>query len=316
MMNEKIHEINYLKAIFILLMVAFHLSYIGEKYPYAKELVYTFHMSGFLIISGFLTHIEKRVGRFLRDVGWIAVMYIVAEVPYAIASHFLPVYDALPELSPLAVARAVFVRPLGPYWYFHTLILCQLLYFLTFRLGRQAGMSTFSCLLLLGSLLFGVSHFLGLTSFSDSLYFLLGAGASLSGLPFTRLFRGSAWAILPLALLALFPANFDRGTLAGVAITYLTISLLLYLCGKMRPGWMTRALDFVGENTLPILLFSPLFTFLSKKALSLFLFDPTALCFMFVTVLITVGGCIAIAFCLDKANISPLLSGRKNLIRK
>lgn len=52
---QRIPEIDYLKCIFILLMVTFHLIYIGDNYPYAKQIVYTFHMPGFLLISGYLT---------------------------------------------------------------------------------------------------------------------------------------------------------------------------------------------------------------------------------------------------------------------
>ena len=54
-MESRVKEIDYLKCIFITLMIIFHLVYIGDKYPYAKQIVYTFHMSAFLIISGYLT---------------------------------------------------------------------------------------------------------------------------------------------------------------------------------------------------------------------------------------------------------------------
>ena len=50
-MESRVKEIDYLKCIFITLMIIFHLVYIGDKYPYAKQIVYTFHMSAFLIIS-------------------------------------------------------------------------------------------------------------------------------------------------------------------------------------------------------------------------------------------------------------------------
>lgn len=40
-------------------MVVFHLAYIGDEYPYVKQVVYTFHMPAFLIISGYLANIRK-----------------------------------------------------------------------------------------------------------------------------------------------------------------------------------------------------------------------------------------------------------------
>lgn len=68
-MESRVKEIDYLKCIFITLMIIFHLVYIGDKYPYAKQIVYTFHMSAFLIISGYLAiRGEKRcVSKFGRS---------------------------------------------------------------------------------------------------------------------------------------------------------------------------------------------------------------------------------------------------------
>ncbi len=38
-MESRVKEIDYLKCIFITLMIIFHLVYIGDKYPYAKQIV-------------------------------------------------------------------------------------------------------------------------------------------------------------------------------------------------------------------------------------------------------------------------------------
>ena len=64
-------------------------------------------------------------------------------------------------------------------------------------------------------------------NFSNALYFLIGMTVSQSGLRFTQVFRATTFAIVPFVILCCFPANLDRGTLAGVAITWLSISLLL-----------------------------------------------------------------------------------------
>ena len=65
-MEHRIKELDYLKSIFILLMIVFHLVYIGDKYPYIKQIVYTFHMSAFLIISGYLDNVQKDIKSFVR----------------------------------------------------------------------------------------------------------------------------------------------------------------------------------------------------------------------------------------------------------
>ena len=68
---QRIPEIDYLKCVLILLMVAFHLVYIGDNYPYAKQIVYTFHMPGFLLISGYLAQSMKDLRKGGRKVLWI-----------------------------------------------------------------------------------------------------------------------------------------------------------------------------------------------------------------------------------------------------
>ena len=42
--RQRIEELDFLKGVFIILMITFHLVYIGDSYPYAKQIVYTFHM--------------------------------------------------------------------------------------------------------------------------------------------------------------------------------------------------------------------------------------------------------------------------------
>lgn len=87
-MESRVKEIDYLKCIFITLMIIFHLVYIGDKYPYAKQIVYTFHMSAFLIISGYLANNRKDARSFLRKFLWIFIPYACMEAAYTVMSHF------------------------------------------------------------------------------------------------------------------------------------------------------------------------------------------------------------------------------------
>lgn len=57
-----IPQLDYLKGIFIILMILFHLVYIGDNYPYMKQVVYTFHMPVFLILSG-VCHRQEKAGK-------------------------------------------------------------------------------------------------------------------------------------------------------------------------------------------------------------------------------------------------------------
>lgn len=107
----------------------------------------------------------------------------------------------------------------------------------------------------------------------------------------------------------LFSANLDRGTLAGVAITWLSISLLLAAYGYL-PVQAKRLSFFIGRNTLVILLFSPIFTILSKAFLPVFAFDPTGMLFLVTATAFTLSGCMGMAWAMDKMHVSRFFFGR------
>lgn len=295
-MEHRIKELDYLKSILILLMVAFHLVYIGDKYPYIKQIVYTFHMPAFLIISGYLTNVQKDIKSFMRKLLWIFIPYLCLETGYVLMSHILPVRENVPEISSSILLHKIFIKPLGPYWYLHTLIICSLLYYLTFRYTR---MKTISQVILLGLGLFAVSYWGGIIVLANAIYFLAGVIIKQSKLPFIRIFQPSLLALVPMILLCCFPDNLNRGILAGITITYLAIIISLYAHSYLSKG-IRQCSYFIGRNTLVIFLFSPLFTILCKMFLPFLFFEPTGILFMIISVAITVSGCIVIAWSMDK----------------
>lgn len=303
--SGRMDEIDYLKCVCILLMVVFHLAYIGDKYPYAKLVVYTFHMPVFLLISGYLTHIGKPARQFLRKYLWIFIPYAVMETGYAVASSLLPVRQGLEELSLPAVVEALFVSPVGPYWYLHTLILCALLYYAVFRLVRGQTLTRF---IILGLCLYGLAR-LHLLAFANAAYFLGGCILAQSGVQLNRFFRPSLWAAAPLVLLCAVPENLSRGTLAGVLITYLAACLLLRLYPLLTP-LLRRGSLYIGRHTLAVLLFSPLFTMLAKGYLPLLAFDPTGMLFLATATALAVGGSFAIEQAIYRLGLSRYFFGK------
>lgn len=303
--SGRMDEIDYLKCVCILLMVVFHLAYIGDKYPYAKQVVYTFHMPVFLLISGYLTHIGKPARQFLRKYLWIFIPYAVMETGYAVASSLLPVRQGLEELSLPAVVEALFVSPVGPYWYLHTLILCALLYYAIFRLVRGQTLTRF---IILGLCLYGLAR-LHLLAFENAAYFLGGCILAQSGVQLNRFFRPSLWAAAPLVLLCAVPENLSRGTLAGVLITYLAACLLLRFYPLLTPS-LRRGSLYIGRHTLAVLLFSPLFTMLAKGYLPLLAFDPTGMLFLATATALAVGGSFAIEQAIYRLGLSRYFFGK------
>ena len=309
-MEHRIKELDYLKSILILLMVAFHLIYIGDKYPYIKQIVYTFHMPAFLIISGYLTNVQKDIRSFMKKLLWIFIPYLCMETGYVLMSHILPVRENVPEISSNILLHKIFIKPLGPYWYLHTLIICSLLYYLTFRYTR---MKTISQVILFGLGLFTASYWGGIIVFANAIYFLAGVIIKQSKLPFIRIFQPSLLALVPMILLCCFPDNLNRGVLAGITITYLAIIISLYAHNYLSKE-IKQCSYFIGRNTLVIFLFSPLFTILCKMFLPFLFFEPTGILFMIISVAITVSGCIVIAWSMDKLHFSRFFFGQNAIL--
>ena len=310
-MANRIYQLDYLKCVFIILMIVFHLAYIGDKYPYAKHIVYTFHMPAFLIISGYLVNVQKGGRQFLRSVFWIFIPYAIMETGYTVMSALLPVREKVSGITFSLLLNKIFIAPLGPYWYLHTLIICYLTYFVGYKICfRKNAVSLF---ILLGVCFWILSDWLKLLSLGNAFYFLIGILICQCRQYFTSIFQPSFWAILPFILLCCYPGNLNRFSLAGVAITYLFISFSLWGYCHI-PYRIKKIMHFIGSNTLPILLFSPIFTMLSKLMLPLFAFDSTGMCFLCVAVAFSLTGCLFIAQCMNKMKLSRWFCGRATML--
>ncbi len=304
--GSRIDELDYLKCIMIILMISFHLVYIGDSYPYAKQVVYTFHMPVFLIISGYLMNIGKSARQFLRMIFWLTVPYIIMESGYIIMASVLPIREHIDRLTLTVFLEKLFVNPLGPYWYLQTLIICGLTYFGVFKFVKASRITLFITI----GLLYALYAAFNLLSLSLSLYFLAGAIIQHSGLNILQVFRPSLLAILAAGLLICFPANLHAGSAGGILIVYLVVSA----CLAVYP-WLNRSIRrgmlFIGRNTLPLFLFSPIFTILCKQLVLPLQFEPTGLLFLLVSLLICICGSLAICRLMDLCGISPYFFGHR-----
>ena len=137
-------ELDFLKFVFITLMIAFHLTYIGDTYPVAKQLVYTFHMPGFLLVSGYLFNVNKSWAAFGKTMLWIFIPYTLMESGYTVMASLLPIREHIDHLTVGILIDHIFLHPMGPYWYLHTLILCGISYYLAFKRPKRAFSSVLS----------------------------------------------------------------------------------------------------------------------------------------------------------------------------
>ena len=309
-MQRRILELDYLKAIFIILMIAFHFVYISESYPYAKQVVYTFHMPGFLIISGYLMNIHKPWKDFVKCLLGYAVPYIVMEIGYIVMASALPIKEHIDHLTASTFIEKLFIHPIGPYWYLQTLLICGGTYALVFRL---LPMKTISKIILLGIIYHLISNGLGTMSIACSLYFLSGVIIRQSGIPFTKVFQSSSIAIIAFVLLALNPKNLLMEVSGGVLIVYLIISGILFFYKHLNQRVCTFFL-FLGRNTMPLFLFSPIFTFLCKPLVPVLLFDNTGVIFLFLSLLICISGSLVVEYVIDKTGLSYYFYAQKTSI--
>lgn len=310
--RRRTDEIDFLKAVMILLMIAFHLVFIGDTYPYAKQIVYTFHMPAFLIISGYMLNTGKSVGRYLGTLLWIFIPYVIMECGYTVMASLLPIREHVDNLTVGVLAEKILLHPLGPYWYLHTLMLCGFTYFFVFRLPHLSLLPRFIILALCYLVL---SRLLHIVSLPHALYFMAGAVLRHSGIPFLSFFRPSWLAAIPFVIIAVTPECLGNNSPASRAMVYLAISLCLVLFRYSR-GMFLRTMLFIGRNTLILLLFSPVFTVLAKLYQPILLnVEPTGMLFLAISLIFAVTGCFFIAMAMDKAGISRFFFGKSNVLQ-
>lgn len=308
--QTRILELDYLKCVFIL-MIVFHLVYIGNRYPVAKAFVYTFHMPGFLIISGYLLNVHKRVPQFLRYMQWIFVPYLLMECGYVVMASILPIREHIQQLTFGLFLDKLFLHPLGPYWYLHTLMLCGIV---TYVVAQFA--SRHRVWMLIGVLLcLWVLALLGLVTWINAVYFCVGVALRLYHRPFVDTFHPAWWSLIGVVLVVTcVPNALQRHTIGGMLIVYFVISFLLWLYPYL-PKEVVKISHFIGRNSLILLLFSPMFTVLSKLFQSYLLFGPSGMLFMLVALLFTVVGSFTVAYTLQKLHIAQYMFGKSRIIK-
>lgn len=294
---QRIEEIDFLKGFLIVLVISFHLVYIGDLHPYAKRVVYTFHMPGFLFISGYLMNIHRHWQTIMRTMLHYAIPYLLMEGSYIVMASVLPIREHLDSLTVGVFLDRLLLHPLGPYWYLQTLIICGIAYAAISRLHFLKPISRF---ILLGIVYYLISDKMGILSFACSLYFLAGAILKHSGLSLTNLFQSSSVAILAFTLLAVHPQNLRMETSGGILMTVLVMSAALFVNGHIGVRFRCLML-FLGRKTMPLFLFSPIFTFLCKPFVPCLQFDPTGLIFLLLSLVICISGSLGVEWLMDKA---------------
>jgi hypothetical protein len=240
-----------------------------------------------------------------------AVPYVVMESGYTFMASVLPIREHIDMLTPQVFFDKLLLHPLGPYWFLHTLIISGMTYWAVEHVLNK--LHVVARYVTMGLVLYGLGQ-LTVLSFGLALYFLIGIIIRRSSIPFLAFFK-STWIALPaLALLALNPLYHQTGTVGALLIVWLVVSSCLtvypFIGGKLRATVL-----FLGRNTLPLFLFSPIFTILCKNLVGPLSFDPTKMLFLLLSLAICITGSLAVSRLIDACRLSPFFFGKEKSVK-
>lgn len=325
-MKQRNTDIDWIRAILIILMILIHIVSFGNAYPQLKAGILSFMMPTFLIITGYLVNIEKSSKEMGRYLMCLALPYVIMVTGFSVLSYFMPVRDGITELSLSQICEKIFVTSIGPYWFIQTMIICGILYYVSFkgaiwgtlRQGKTT-MSTTTSLFIFATLLLLQSKTPALSP-SAATYYFIGAVLRQCHIGFDRIFRPSPVALLLWLLLLGMEEWYDWGTLAIVFSCWCCISFLMWihsLINHLQDNACVRKTEatllYIGRNTLPIYLFHPIFTMAAKFYHPLFSWDRSEIIFALVTIFIAIAGSIGIAKMMEKTRLAYLFGKGKML---
>ena len=325
-MKQRNTDIDWIRAILIILMILIHIVSFGNAYPHLKAGILSFMMPTFLIITGYLVNIEKSPKEMGRYLMCLALPYVIMVTGFSVLSYFMPVRDGITEVSLSQICEKIFVTSIGPYWFIQTMIICGILYYVSFK-GETWGalrqgkttMSTTTSLFIFATLLLLLSKTPALSP-SAATYYFIGAVLRQCHIGFDRIFRPSPVALLLWINLLGLEEWYDWGTLAIVFSCWCCISSLMWihsLIKRLQDNASVRKTEdtllYIGRNTLPIYLFHPIFTMAAKFYHPLFSWDRSEICFALVTIFIAIAGSIGIAKMMEKTHLAYLFGKGKML---
>ena len=155
-----------------------------------------------------------------------------------------------------------------------------------------------------------LAQYVHIISFASGCFFIAGAVLRRSNIHITNVLSPNILALIALAVLCTHPDFFVEESLSGIAIVYVMMSVML-LFYNLSPHFLRSKVCYLGQRTLPIYLYSPLFTFLFKAFKLYFSFDPTRFVFAFVATTC----CIIGSLCADKV-VKTIINGAQKVVKR
>ena len=309
-------DLDFIRAILILLMILIHIVSFGNAYPHIKAGILSFMMPTFLIITGYLVNIEKTPRQMGRYLMCLILPYVIMVTGFSVLSYFMPVRDGITELSLQQICERIFVTSISPYWFIQTMIICGVLYYCAF-IGRfrshlqRKGKSVYTSLFIFAILLAIASRHPALSP-SAAAYYFIGVAIRQCQTDWGKMFRAEPMAMILWAFLLCQKDWYSWGSIAVVFSCWCCISTFTWI--RKFTTKIDSTLLYIGRNTLPIYLFHPIFTMAAKYYHPLFAWDRSEVAFAAFTVMLAVAGSLAIAKAMELSKMAYVF-GKGNMLR-
>ena len=310
--TKRIQEIDMAKGLLILLMVAFHLGLFDAKYPHACQIVYAFHMSGFLLISGYLFSVNREPKKFLKSIYGIVVPYIAFEIVYLLGlgmfGKFIGASNTF-DGGVLTLLSKIAFLPSGTYWYLHTMAICLTIYYIVNRYVMKGLSGILISSIILYTLSVGIPGF----KWGDIIYFIIGILFRNANFEINEKLK-SPISLLCFVLIIIFANDISRCSIPGIGLTLTFLGFIFDLKDRI-PKCISNYISYIGRNSLAIVLFSPLFTVVAKVCAPFFAFDGTRIIGTICCLSMIVTLCLFCAILFDRSSLSRIIVG-KNIYSK
>ena len=311
---KKNKEIDFIRFILITLVILIHIVYFGNLYPTTKNVILSFLMPTFLLITGYLVNIKKTIKEFSLYLMRIILPYVIFVTGFSILSYYLPVRDGITEISMPVICNKIFITSIGPYWFLHTMIVCGILYYISFKIIARTTFGNNNKLVIFALMLIIVALCTPLLPIKNAIYYFAGAVIRQTKTDFSKFFKMSGFSLFPIVILLSREEFRDWGAISILVVVFCTISFLRYINSLVHHSLIYKYMTFIGQNTLPIYIFHPIFTMIAKFYLPFFKFDPSGLIFTLTTIILCISGSLLMAMIMDKTRTSYIF-GKKNILR-
>lgn len=142
------------------------------------------------------------------------------------------------------------------------------------------------------------------------LFFLIGAVIRRSDKQLIDVIYPTILSIVPVILITLTCDVFRCDKLSKVGLTLFMLSLLMWTAHRV-PVIVKEFISFIGRNSLSVVLFSPIFTVLTKFYIGLFAFDSSRILWGITSTVFVVGMCLTCAWGFDRIGLSRILIKKK-----